>query len=93
MRQRCRRLSLVPLCYLWQRSQKDLLLEMLDAGMNVVLIKVAGIGLTKHHLGKTLGEMKDTFFKLASSLKLSATHLLIMILERTLRITHMWRRR
>ncbi|KAF9019236.1 adenine nucleotide alpha hydrolases-like protein [Hymenopellis radicata] len=60
----CRRLSLVALCYLWQRSQAELLLEMIGAGMHVVLIKVAGIGLTKTHLGKSLGEMEETLFKL-----------------------------
>lgn len=39
---------------------------MIDAGMHVVLIKVAGIGLTTKHLGKSLEEMRPTFFKLAS---------------------------
>ncbi|KIY74101.1 hypothetical protein CYLTODRAFT_364437, partial [Cylindrobasidium torrendii FP15055 ss-10] len=60
----CRRLSMTPLCYLWQRSQAELLPEMIDAGMHVVLIKVAGIGLTTKHLGKSLQEMRPTFFKL-----------------------------
>ncbi len=39
---------------------------MIDAKMNAVLIKVAGIGLTKEHLGKSLGEMKPLLFKLVS---------------------------
>ncbi|KAK0498609.1 hypothetical protein EDD18DRAFT_1158378 [Armillaria luteobubalina] len=60
----CRRLSLFALCYLWQRPQDELLSEMIDAKMNAVLIKVAGIGLTKEHLGKSLGEMKPLLFKL-----------------------------
>ncbi|KAK0230964.1 hypothetical protein IW262DRAFT_1453888 [Armillaria fumosa] len=60
----CRRLSLFVLCYLWQRPQDELLSEMIDAKMNAVLVKVAGIGLTKEHLGKSLGEMKPLLFKL-----------------------------
>jgi len=37
---------------------------MIDAGMDAVLIKVAGIGLTKSHLGKNLAEMENTLTKL-----------------------------
>ncbi len=33
---------------------------MIAAGMEAVLIKVAGIGLTTKHLGKTLTEMQPT---------------------------------
>ncbi|KAK0490842.1 hypothetical protein IW261DRAFT_1434391 [Armillaria novae-zelandiae] len=58
------RLSLFVLCYLWQRPQDELLSEMIDAKMNAVLIKVAGIGLAKEHLGKSLREMKPLLFKL-----------------------------
>ncbi|KAJ7684045.1 hypothetical protein B0H17DRAFT_1226051 [Mycena rosella] len=61
---RCRRLSLTPLCYLWQRDQGDLMAEMIAAGMDAILIKVAGIGLTVKHLGKTLAQMEPTFVKL-----------------------------
>jgi hypothetical protein len=60
----CRRLSLTPLAYLWQRDQAELLSEMIAAGMESVLIKVAGIGLTAKHLGKTLCEMHDTLTRL-----------------------------
>ncbi|OAX44530.1 hypothetical protein K503DRAFT_729194 [Rhizopogon vinicolor AM-OR11-026] len=62
----CRRLSLTPLAYLWQRNQAELLSEMIEAGMESVLIKVAGIGLTAKHLGKTLCEMHDTLIRLNS---------------------------
>ncbi|KAI0307305.1 hypothetical protein B0F90DRAFT_1814078 [Multifurca ochricompacta] len=62
----CQRLSLTPLSYLWQRDQADLLSEMIAAGMEAVLIKVAGIGLTTKHLGKTLPEMQATLVKLNS---------------------------
>ncbi|KAI0719642.1 hypothetical protein C8T65DRAFT_44647 [Cerioporus squamosus] len=60
----CRRLGLTPLCYLWQRDQGELLSEMIEAGMEAVLIKVAGIGLTTKHLGKTLAQMQPTLLKL-----------------------------
>ncbi|KAG2156182.1 hypothetical protein DEU56DRAFT_906354 [Suillus clintonianus] len=62
----CRRLSLTPLAYLWQRDQAELLSEMIAAGIKSVLIKVAGIGLTVKHLGKTLHEMQDTLTRLNS---------------------------
>ncbi|CCL99449.1 uncharacterized protein FIBRA_01467 [Fibroporia radiculosa] len=60
----CRRLALTPLCYLWQRDQSELLAEMIEAGMEAILIKVAGIGLTVKHLGKNLAEMQQTLLKL-----------------------------
>ena len=61
---RCRRLGLTVLAYLWQREQDELLQEMIDAGLVAVIIKVAGIGLTEKHLGKTLAEMQPTLVKL-----------------------------
>ncbi|KAI0661073.1 hypothetical protein C8Q70DRAFT_912261 [Cubamyces menziesii] len=60
----CRRLGLTSLCYLWQRDQEELLSEMIQAGMEAILIKVAGIGLTAKHLGKTLAEMQTLLLKL-----------------------------
>ncbi|CAI5438809.1 unnamed protein product [Caenorhabditis angaria] len=53
----CRRLDLTPICYLWEREQNELLAEMVDSGLDAILIKVAAIGLNEKHLGKTLGEM------------------------------------
>ncbi|QRW01517.1 diphthamide biosynthesis protein [Ceratobasidium sp. AG-Ba] len=60
----CQRLSLTPLCYLWQRDQRELMSEMIQAGVEAILIKVAGIGLQERHLGKTLAQMEPTFHKL-----------------------------
>ncbi|KAI0375551.1 hypothetical protein BV20DRAFT_1058734 [Pilatotrama ljubarskyi] len=60
----CRRLGLTPLCYLWQRDQEELLSEMIEGGMEAILIKVAGIGLTVRDLGKTLGQMQRPLIKL-----------------------------
>ena len=48
----CLRLGLTPLAFLWQRDQTELLREMISAGMESVLIKVACLGLDKRHLGK-----------------------------------------
>lgn len=39
---------------------------MIESGMDAILIKVAGIGLTTSHLGKSLADMKDTLYKLVS---------------------------
>lgn len=72
----CQRLSLTPLSYLWQRDQAELLSEMIAAGMQAVLIKVAGIGLTTKHLGKTLSEMQHTLVTLVGSALIS---LLMMV--------------
>jgi diphthine-ammonia ligase len=37
---------------------------MIDAGMTSIIIKVAGIGLTVKHLGKSLADMQSTLVKL-----------------------------
>ncbi|CEL59671.1 Diphthine--ammonia ligase OS=Schizosaccharomyces pombe (strain 972 / ATCC 24843) GN=mug71 PE=1 SV=1 [Rhizoctonia solani AG-1 IB] len=60
----CQRLGLTPLCYLWQRDQRELMSEMIAAGVEAIIIKVAGIGLEERHLGKTLSQMEPTFHKL-----------------------------
>lgn len=60
----CSRLGLTSLAYLWQRNQAELLDEMIQAGMEAILIKVAGIGLTPDHLGKTLAQMQPHLIKL-----------------------------
>merc|ERR1719402_1894156 len=50
----CLRLGLTPLAFLWRRDQAELLQEMVDTGMESVLVKVACLGLTDKHLGKSL---------------------------------------
>ena len=40
----CARLGLVPIAYLWQRDQRELLNEMVVSGQESVLVKVAGAG-------------------------------------------------
>ena len=70
----CTRLGLTCLAFLWQRDQKELLAEMVDAGVTAVVIKVAAIGISipfltdsglkRIHLGKTLGELQPILLAL-----------------------------
>lgn len=54
----CQRLGLTSLAYLWQRDQVELLQEMVDSGMEAIIIKVAAMGLSPStHLGKTIKEL------------------------------------
>ncbi|KAM7300134.1 diphthine--ammonia ligase [Ixodes scapularis] len=54
----CNRLGLTMLAYLWHRNQAELLREMIDSGVNAILIKVAALGLEpKKHLGLTISEI------------------------------------
>jgi diphthine-ammonia ligase len=57
-------LKMLPLSYLWQRDQRELLDEMCQAGMNSILIKVAGAGLGEEDLGKSLVQMRPKLQKL-----------------------------
>ncbi|KAK0546713.1 hypothetical protein OC845_004471 [Tilletia horrida] len=57
-------LQLTPLTFLWQRSQDELLDEMVKTGMNAVLIKVAGAGLDERDLGKSLAQMQPKLRRL-----------------------------
>ncbi|KAK6731945.1 hypothetical protein RB195_008037 [Necator americanus] len=56
----CRRLNLTPLCYLWERDQKDLLREMISNGLDAIVVKVAAIGLNRSHVGRKLSEIEST---------------------------------
>ena len=47
----CGRLGLTVLAFLWQRDQAELLAEMISAGLEAVLVKVACLGLGRKHLG------------------------------------------
>ncbi len=54
----CTRLGLTPLAFLWRRNQEELLEEMITAGVEAIIIKVAALGLKASHLGKTLQEIQ-----------------------------------
>jgi diphthine-ammonia ligase len=60
----CERLGLKSLAYLWEREQKQLLLDMIDDGMNSVIIKTCTMGLSKEDLLKSIKELQPKLFKL-----------------------------
>ncbi|ODV88458.1 hypothetical protein CANCADRAFT_14390, partial [Tortispora caseinolytica NRRL Y-17796] len=60
----CERLNLTSLAYLWERDQLLLLDSMISNHLEAVLVKVAAIGLEKHHLGRSLGQMRPDLLKL-----------------------------
>lgn len=64
----CQRLGLVSISYLWQASQLLLLERMLACGMEVILVKVAGVGLGIDLVGKNLREVMPLLRRLVSSL-------------------------
>lgn len=79
----CARLGLTSLGYLWQRDQKELLAEMIAAGLTAVVIKVAAIGYTPKflqltiglksiHLGKTLAELQPMLLSLVGPSRTSS---------------------
>lgn len=81
----CARLGLQSLSYLWQYDQTTLLEDMADAGMECVIIKVAGAGLGLRHLGQNVcsPDMRSTLAALVSA---SLCNLLcvLLILTRSL---------
>ena len=61
----CMRLGLVSLAFLWQCDQTELLDEMIAAGVEARLIKVACMGLSpQKHLGMTLEQARGTLHRL-----------------------------
>ncbi|XP_003745481.1 diphthine--ammonia ligase [Galendromus occidentalis] len=53
----CQRLGIEMLAYLWHRDQNQLLHEMVDSGVEAIIIKTAAMGLSQKHLGLTLAEI------------------------------------
>uniref|UniRef100_A0A0R3RPX8 Diphthine--ammonia ligase n=1 Tax=Elaeophora elaphi TaxID=1147741 RepID=A0A0R3RPX8_9BILA len=62
----CRRLNLESLTYLWNSDQAVLFDEIISAGIDAIIVKVAALGLSTKHLGKSLSEMKDVLLDLCS---------------------------
>ena len=60
----CGRLGLTSMAYLWRRDQSQLLTDMVDAGLVAAVIKVAAMGLSGKHLGKTLGQLTPVLERL-----------------------------
>lgn len=56
----CERLGLKMLAYLWKREQKQLMRDMINDGLDAILIKVAAMGLSPdRHLGAHLKDVYD----------------------------------
>ncbi|KAK6106247.1 Uncharacterized protein BM_BM3081 [Brugia malayi] len=62
----CRRLNLEPLTYLWNADQAVLFDEIISSGIEAIIVKVAALGLSTRHLGKSLREMKNLLLDLSS---------------------------
>ncbi|KAF5115793.1 hypothetical protein DV495_000005 [Geotrichum candidum] len=60
----CQRLGLTSLAYLWERSQAELLDEIIASGVDARIIKTAAYGLGVRHLGKSLGEIRAELVKM-----------------------------
>lgn len=62
----CQRLGLTSLAYLWERSQSELLDEIIEGGVDARIIKTAAYGLGKRHLGQSLGDIRSELIKMNS---------------------------
>jgi len=52
------------MAYLWRRNQTELLQEMIDCGINAIIIKTASLGLDPElHLGQTIAELQPHLLK------------------------------
>uniref|UniRef100_A0A0N4ZKB4 Diphthine--ammonia ligase n=1 Tax=Parastrongyloides trichosuri TaxID=131310 RepID=A0A0N4ZKB4_PARTI len=60
----CKRMGLKMLAYLWDRDQTELLDEMIQDGVEAIIIKVAACGLTTKFLGQTLKESREQLLDL-----------------------------
>ena len=61
---------------------------MIDAGMEAVIIKVAGIGLTTKHLGLSLGHMQSTLIKLVRFMRPRCCNVRLIIMQNGLYGSH-----
>lgn len=60
----CDRLGFTSLAYLWQRNQLELMGEMCKNGLDARLIKVAAVGLSDKHLGKSITQLYPQLIQL-----------------------------
>jgi diphthine-ammonia ligase len=67
----CERLGLESLAYLWEREQKELILSMIDDGMESIIIKTCTMGLEKEDLMKTIKELQPKLFDLEAKYKVN----------------------
>ncbi|CAG9534487.1 unnamed protein product [Cercopithifilaria johnstoni] len=62
----CRRLNLESLTYLWSADEAVLFDEIISSGIEAIIVKVAALGLSTKHLGKSLNEVRDLLSNLSS---------------------------
>lgn len=67
----CDRLNLISLAYLWERNQKELILDMINDGMESLLIKTCVIGLDKEDLLKSIKQVQPKLFALEEKYKIN----------------------
>lgn len=68
----CSRLSLVCMSFMWRRDQSELLHEMVECGIDAIIIKVAALGLEpKKHLGKSIHQMLPYLEKMKEKYRLN----------------------
>lgn len=60
----CARAGLRSLAYMWQRDQRELLDEIVAAGVDARIVKVASMGLHARHLGQPLAAIRDELLAL-----------------------------
>ncbi|KAJ1557142.1 hypothetical protein HK096_008840, partial [Nowakowskiella sp. JEL0078] len=60
----CNRLGLTSLAYLWRQNQQELMENMISAGIEAIIVKVAAMGLSEKHLGKSLQKILPTLMRL-----------------------------
>jgi diphthine-ammonia ligase len=57
-------MGLTVLAYLWQREETRLVQDMLDAGMDILILKTAALGLGKDHVGVSLRSIYPHLLKI-----------------------------
>eukprot|EP00921_Rhytidocystis_pertsovi_P026867 GHVQ01043305.1.p1 GENE.GHVQ01043305.1~~GHVQ01043305.1.p1 ORF type:complete len:222 (-),score=30.62 GHVQ01043305.1:321-986(-) len=62
----CDRLNLQLLAPLWQTPQAELLQNIIDDGIDAIVVKTAAMGLNENHIGKSIVQLKDHFLSLES---------------------------
>ncbi|XP_952275.1 uncharacterized protein TA13205 [Theileria annulata] len=60
----CSRLNLSSVNPLWERNQRDLIKEMIDEGMEAILIKTCSLGLNEKHLGRKISEIYEELLEM-----------------------------
>ena len=60
----CSRLGLVSFAPIWQKDQKQYISDLNTLGFEVVIVKVAALGLNRKHVGKLLEDLTPTLLTL-----------------------------